>query len=121
MIKVAFASKDGVHVNEHFGWCERFYIYEINGDYFSLIKEVESLKEYEDEAQKLESKIEALDDSDIVYVNKIGPKASNMVKISGTFPIRASSEDEKIEDVALSLQKLMREDPPLWLKRILLK
>ncbi len=43
-----------------------------------------------------------------------------MVKYAGTYPMKASSEDEKIEDVLKSMQKLIS-NPPLWLKRILLK
>jgi hypothetical protein len=54
-------------------------------------------------------------------VTKIGPKAANMVKYAGTFPMKSSSEDEKILDVIKSIQKLMSDNPPLWLKRILLK
>ena len=121
MIKIAFASKDGEHVNEHFGWCERFYIYGVDTDGYELIKEVDSSKKHEQEVDKLEYKIECIDNSDILYVTKIGPKAANMVKYAGTFPMKSSSEDEKIIDVIKSIQKLMGDNPPLWLKRILLK
>ena len=120
MIKVAFASKDGIHVNEHFGWCEKFYIYGVNEDSSELLKEVDSSEKHETEIDKLEYKIDSIENSDIVYVTQIGPKAANMVKYAGTYPLKASSEDEKIEDVIRSIQKLM-ENPPLWLKRILLK
>jgi nitrogen fixation protein NifX len=120
-MKIAFASKDGEHVNEHFGWCEKFYIYSLDEENYELIKEVDSSKKYEQEVDKLEYKIESIDASDILYVTKIGPKAANMVKLAGTYPMKSSSEDEKIEDVLVSLQKLMKNSPPLWLKRILLK
>ena len=57
----------------------------------------------------------------MVYVTQIGPKAANMVKYSGIYPMKASREDERIEDVLVSIQKIMNGNPPLWLKRILLK
>ncbi|WP_373072998.1 NifB/NifX family molybdenum-iron cluster-binding protein [Sulfurimonas sp.] len=120
MIKIAFASKDGINVNEHFGWCEKFYIYGVDQEHYELIKEVDSSQKHEAEVDKLEYKIESIDNSDIVYVTQIGPKAANMVKYAGTYPMKASNEDEKIEDVLKSMQKLM-DNPPLWLKRILLK
>jgi len=120
-MKVAFASKDGIHVNEHFGWCQAFYIYEVNEESFELLKIVDSSQKYEDEVDKLTYKIESLDGSDIVYVTQIGPKASNMVKLAGVYPLKASSEEEKIEEVIASLQKLMRGNAPLWLKRIMMK
>lgn len=120
-MKVAFASKDGIFVNEHFGWCEKFYIYELNEEGYKLINEVDSLQKHEAEADKLEYKIECLDSSDIVCVSQIGPKAANMVKLAGIYPMRASNEDEKIEEVLVSLLKLLLDDPPLWLKRIVLR
>lgn len=120
MIKVAFASKDGKIVNEHFGWCENFYIYGVDSQSIEFIKEVESLEKHENELDKLEYKIDCIKGSDILYVTQIGPKAANMVKYAGTYPMKSSTEDEKIEDVLISIQKLI-ENPPLWLKRILVK
>jgi len=120
-MKVAFASKDGIHVNEHFGWCQAFYIYEVNEESFELLKVVDSSQKHEDEVDKLAYKIESLDGSDIVYVTQIGPKASNMVKMAGVYPLKAANDEEKIEEVIASLQKLMKGNAPLWLKRIILK
>jgi len=121
MIKIAFASKDNIHVNQHFGWCEKFYIYEVDGESFSLVDEIDSSLKKDDEVEKLTYKIECVDGCDIIYVSAIGPKAANMVQSVGIYPMRSSSEDEKIEDVIISLQKLINGNAPLWLKRILLK
>lgn len=120
-MKIAFASKDNIYVNQHFGWCERFYIYEVDGENFSLIDEVNSSLKKEDEVEKLTYKIECVDGCDLIYVLQIGPKAANMVQSAGIYPMKSSSEDEKIEDVINSLQKMINGNPPLWLKRILLK
>ena len=119
-MKIAFASKDGIFVNEHFGWCETFYIYELNEEGYTFLKEVDSSQKHEAEADKLEYKIECLEASDIVCVAQIGPKAANMVNLAGIFPMK-SKEDDTIEAVLTSLQKLLADNPPLWLKRILLK
>jgi len=120
-MKIAFASKDNVHVNQHFGWCEMFYIYEVFEDDYELISEVDSSLKFDDEIDKLEYKINCLEDSDIVYVSQIGPKAATMVQKCGIYPMKSSHEGEKIEDVIQSLQKMMQGNAPLWLKRILLK
>ena len=66
-------------------------------------------------------KISCLQDSDIVYVLQIGPKASSMVQSANIYPMRATHENEKIEDVIQSIQKLMKDNAPLWLKRIMMK
>jgi nitrogen fixation protein NifX len=120
-MKIAFASKDNVHVNQHFGWCEMFYIYEVFEDDYELISEVDSSLKFDDEIDKLEYKINCLEDSDIVYVSQIGPKAATMVQKCGIYPMKSSHEGEKIEDVIQSLQKMIQGNAPLWLKRILLK
>ena len=120
-MKVAFASKDNVYINQHFGWCEMFYIYEVFEDDYELIGEIDSSLKFDDEIDKLEYKINCLEDSDIVYVSQIGPKAASMVQKCGIYPIKSSNEGEKIVDVIESLQKLMKENTPLWLQRILVK
>lgn len=120
-MKVAFASKDNIYVNQHFGWCELFYIYEITNDDFTLINEVDSSLKFIDESEKLNYKISCLEDSDIVYVSQIGPKASTMVQSANIYPMRSSHEGERIEDVIKSLHKLMNNNPPLWLKRIMMR
>jgi len=120
-MKIAFATTDGETVNQHFGWCEKFYIYEVFEDDFELIEEVDSSLKFENEIEKLDYKISSLEDSDIVYVSQIGPKAATMVQSAGIYPMKSSHEGEKIEDVISSLQKMMLNTPPLWLKRILLK
>lgn len=120
-MKVAFASKDNIHINQHFGWCEMFYIYEILDDDYTLINEIDSSLKFDNEVEKLEYKISCLEDSDIVYVSQIGPKAATMVQASGIYPLKSSHEGEKIEDIIIAIQKLIKGNTPLWLKRILLK
>jgi len=121
IIKIAFASTDNIHINQHFGWCELFYIYEVSEEGYELVSEVDSSLKFENEVDKLEYKINCLEDSDIINVSQIGPKASNMVQKCGIYPMRSSHEGEKIIDVIHSLQKMMNDDAPLWLKRIILK
>jgi len=121
ILKIAFASTDNIHINQHFGWCEMFYIYEVSEEGYELVSEVDSSLKFENEVDKLEYKINCLEDSDIINVSQIGPKASNMVQKCGIYPMRASHEGEKIIDVIHALQKMIHGDAPLWLKRILLK
>jgi nitrogen fixation protein NifX len=120
-MKIAFASKEGIHVNQHFGWCEKFYKYEVDGEGFTLLEEMDSSLKHDDEIEKLTYKIECVEDCDIICVTQIGPKAANMVQSVGIYPMRASSEEETIENVLTSIQKMINGNAPLWLKRILLK
>lgn len=117
-MKIAFASQDNIYVNQHFGWCKEFYIYEIIDDHYTFIKTIDSSIEIEDEIDKLTYKIECIEDSDILYVQQIGPKAAMMVKSCKIFPMQSSKENEKIEDVLNSLIK-MKENPPIWMRRLI--
>ena len=116
---VAFASKDGVNINEHFGWSQTFYLYEIKGDEYTLIKEVDSSKELEDESDKLTYKIECLENANILYVLQIGPKAATMVKSAGIMPLKSANENETIEGVLAKIIELKNTNPPIWMRRFL--
>ncbi len=120
-MKIAFASKDGIHINEHFGWCEKFYLYEIDGEKITFLQQIDSSLKYDEEIEKLTYKIESIQEAQIICVSQIGPKAANMVQKVGIYPMRASSENDTIEDTLISLQKMINENTPLWLQRILLK
>lgn len=54
---IAFASKQNIYIDEHFGWCERFFVYEVNGESFSFVHEIDSSLKYENEGEKLLYKI----------------------------------------------------------------
>jgi nitrogen fixation protein NifX len=118
-MKIAFASKDGIYVNEHFGWCKQFYLYELNGSKFDFLHIIDSPKELDDEINKLVYKIESLGDSNIVYVAQIGPKASQMVKASGIYPMQSVNENEKIDEVLKKIAEMALSYPPLWMQRLL--
>ena len=117
-LKIAFASKDNIYVNQHFGWCKEFFIYEIKGDSYTFVKSVDSSLEIDDEVEKLMYKIECIEDSDILYVQQIGPKASRMVNASKIFPMQSSVENEKIEDILNKIIK-MQDNPPIWNIRLI--
>ena len=118
-MKIAFASTDNVHVNDHFGWCKCFYLYEIQDDAFVFLKALESPNEIEGEGDKLTYKIECLENANILCASHIGPRASLMVKGSGIFVLKVEKENERIDELLTSLIKLKNSNPPLWMQRFL--
>lgn len=114
---ISFASLDGINVNQHFGWCETFYMYKIEQGGYTFVKELDASQEKENEIDKLTYKIEALEQSNIVCVAQIGPKAANLVQQSGIYPM--SAKEDSIKSVLEKLLRMINENPPLWLKRIL--
>lgn len=118
-MKIAFASTDGKNLNEHFGCSLKYYIYSLDESEYNFEKEINASTQIEDHTDKLQYKIDLLKNCDILCVIQIGPGASTMVKQSGLYPL--TSKEEPIEDVLKKLQEMLKENTPLWLKRILLK
>ncbi|WP_263832630.1 NifB/NifX family molybdenum-iron cluster-binding protein [Sulfurospirillum oryzae] len=118
-MKIAFASTDNIHVNDHFGWCKCYYLYEIQGDSFIFLKALESPNELAEESDKLAYKIECLEDANILCASHIGPRASLMVKGSGIFVLKTEKENERIDTFLNMLITLKNSNPPLWMQRFL--
>lgn len=118
-MKIAFASTDNIHVNDHFGWCKCYYLYEIKDNTFTFLKALPSPNEIAEEGDKLSYKIQCLEDANILCASHIGPRASLMVKSSGIFVLKTEKEDEPIEALLNTLIALKNSNPPLWMQRFL--
>jgi nitrogen fixation protein NifX len=118
-MKIAFASTDKIHINQHFGWSKSFQLFDVDENGSTFIREIDSSEEPEDEIEKLNYKIGTIEEADIMYCSQIGPKASKMVHAAKIYPMR-SNEDERIEEVIEKLQALLSGNPPPWLMRIYL-
>ncbi|MDD5052978.1 MAG: NifB/NifX family molybdenum-iron cluster-binding protein [Sulfuricurvum sp.] len=115
---IAFASSDGVTVNQHFGWSKSFELYRITEDNAEFIKTLDSSQDaIEDEHEKLAYKISTVKEADIMYCSQIGPTASKMVLASKIYPMR-SGENDRIDETIVKLQELLLGNPPPWLQRI---
>ncbi len=126
-MKVAFATTDGINVDEHFGRAGMFAIYELTIDDYSFIEnrkfadgrdiEIESTKgmgEVHDE--RVQKKVEALSDCKIVYLTEIGgPSAARLVK-KGLMPIKVK-EIVTIQDSLEKLRETIKKSPPPWIKK----
>lgn len=118
-MKIAFASTDNIHINDHFGWCKCFYMYELKEDDFTFLKALPSPNELNDEGDKLAYKIACLEDANIVCASHIGPRASLLVKASGIFVLKSEKENETIKEILNTLLKMQNGNPPLWMQRFL--
>lgn len=115
---IAFASSDGVTVNQHFGWSKSFELYRITAESSEFVKTLDSSQDaIEDEHEKLAYKISTVKEADIMYCSQIGPTASKMVLASKIYPMR-SGENDRIDETIVKLQELLSNNPPPWLQRI---
>ncbi|MFY0609526.1 MAG: nitrogen fixation protein NifX [Candidatus Atelocyanobacterium thalassa] len=122
-MKVAFTTSDNVHVNAHFGWAKSIDLYEVSPDGFSFISTLEfggDLKEDGNE-DKLVPKIEALKGCTLLYVSAIGGSAAARLINRNVTPIKARTDQDKIDDILNELVKTLKGNPPPWLRKILLQ
>ncbi len=115
---IAFASSDGIHVNQHFGWSKSFELYRITAEDAEYVKTIDSSEdEIADEHEKLAYKIGTVKEADIMYCSQIGPTASKMVLSEKIHPMRAG-ENDRIDETIQKLQELLLGNPPPWLLRV---
>jgi len=117
-MKVAIATGDGIHINDHFGWAKQFALYEVGEAGFTFLHMIDCANEVEEEKEKLQYRIDAIKEADIMYCSQIGPTASKMVLANHIHPIR-SSEVETIEEALGVLVRMIKTNPPIWLLRII--
>lgn len=114
---VAFASSDGVRIDQHFGWSKQFHLFEVEPESSQPLRIVDSSAEPEGEHEKLTYKIGTIQGSDLMYCTQIGPTAAKMVQSAHIHPVKVA-ENETIEEAVTKLQQMLRDAPPPWLARI---
>ena len=119
-MKVAFASTDKVHVDEHFGKAEEFYIWEIGPEEAALSGVAQLNTEEGDIDDKIEARTSVLADCALVYVGEIGGPAAARLVQKKIHPIK-SKEREPITVVVEKLQEVLKGNPPPWLRKAMLK
>ena len=122
-MKVAFTTRDKIHINAHFGSAKQIDVYDVNTEGYNYDKTIEfngNLNQDGNE-DKLVPKIEALSDCTIVYVSAIGGSAAARLINSKITPIKARSEEDKIEEILANLVKTLKSNPPPWLRKVMQK
>jgi nitrogen fixation protein NifX len=120
VMKVAFASTDKIHVDEHFGRAEKFLIWEIGPEQAGFTGLVQVKAEGQDEEDRIEARSAALADCALVYVAEIGGPAAARLVAKKIHPIK-SKEREPITTVDAKLQAVLRGSPPPWLRKAMLQ
>ena len=128
-MKVAFATTDGISVNEHFGRAGMFVIYELNSSGHSFL-EIRRFSEGRDTAvegtkgmgkihdQQVENKVDRISDCKIIYLTEIGGPSAARLARRGIMPVKVK-EPVSIEESVLKLSETLRTSPPPWLRKAL--
>ncbi len=116
-IKVAFATSDMVHVNQHFGSAQAFALYAVNPEQAELLEAAQfgELSQDGNEA-KLSVKLQLLDGCAAVYCQAVGASAIKQIVAQGIQPIKVH-EGSSIKDLLADLQNEMKSGPSSWLAK----
>lgn len=118
-LKVAFATDDLKHINQHFGSAERFAIYRLDADSSSLLEVVEFGKLAQDgNENKLVDKFSVLADCIAVYSLAVGPSAVRQLMALGIQPLKLQ-HGSPIGSVISELQQQLKQGAGGWLARAL--
>ena len=128
-MKVAFATTDGINVDEHFGRAGSFAIYSLSQEGYHFL-ELRKFSDGIDQAvvgtreqgalhdEQVQSKVDRLGDCTIVFMTEIGgPSAARLVK-KGIMPMKVKT----VIPIEASIQELyerIRKSPPPWLRKAL--
>lgn len=92
MIKViAFASSDGKTVDEHFGRCKRFWIYQLDDTAYVFVR-TQEIDLNGDTCERLPLLIEKLSECDMVIAEKIGRGAKALLAGKEIYPMEFKGE-----------------------------
>ncbi|MCM2359320.1 MAG: nitrogen fixation protein NifX [Geobacteraceae bacterium] len=119
-MKVAFTSTTGEIIDEHFGQCTSFHVWEIGPDEAFLVTKVGAITTGGDEEDRIAARASALADCAIVYTMQIGGPAAAKLVAKMIHPMKTGTEVPVAEIVA-KLQEVLRGNPPPWLKKAMNK
>ena len=118
-MKVAFATDNGSRVNAHFGQSPMFAVYNVTkngGELLELRKLPDVLNQ--DEAGKIDSRLEAVNDCTLIFLMQIGASAAARVTRRQIMPVKVPF-GSSIEDQVKRIVELLQGKPPLWLAKVL--
>ena len=114
-LKVAFASTDMEHIDQHFGAAESFAIFAVTPDEVQLIEATQFGKlEMDGNEDKLDAKIKVLDGCVAVYSQAVGASAVAKLKAANIQPVKVSAGAD-IRELLNALQDELRQGPSAWL------
>ncbi|MES9960308.1 MAG: nitrogen fixation protein NifX [Sedimenticola sp.] len=116
-LKVAFATSDMKHVDQHFGAAQSFAIYAVDQEKACFVEANEfGQLAMDGNEDKLAAKIDALDGCIAVYSQAVGASAIQQLKAKGIQPVKVSQGAE-ISELIESLQDELRQGPSSWLAK----
>lgn len=116
-IKVAFATQDREHVDQHFGAARSFVIYQVTPERYALLEAMDfDALAMDGNEDKLTPKIAALDGCVAVYSQAVGGSAIAQLKAQGIQAMKVPP-GSSIKRLLEGLQAELKAGPNAWLAR----
>lgn len=116
MINVAFCSETRTVIDSHFARCAALIIYAVDETSYQQVGEIAFFDQEEGEDDKVGSRIKVLENCSIVYCTAIGGPAAARLVQHKIHPLKVP-DGAKIQVEIEKLQKMLRTNPPPWLKK----
>jgi len=117
MLRVAFATSDGNTVDQHFGWCDRFDVYDLTATGAVVVGSRVPEPAY-DSGGRIEVRLAVIRDCAIVHMANIGGAAAARVVNARIHPLKVA-EGTPVRDLVTRLQAVLAGNPPPWLRKVL--
>jgi nitrogen fixation protein NifX len=119
-MKIAFTSSTGEMIDQHFGQCQSFHIWEVGPDEAAFLTTISAITTAEDEDDRIMARATAIADCAIVYTMQIGGPAAAKLVARKIHPMKTGSE-VNLKETVERLQEVLRGNPPPWLRKAMNK
>ena len=119
-MKIAFTSSTGEMIDQHFGQCQSFQIWEVGPDEAEFLTTISAISTAEDEEDRIMARATAISDCAIVYTMQIGGPAAAKLIAQKIHPMKTGSE-VSLKETVERLQEVLRCNPPPWLRKAMNK
>jgi nitrogen fixation protein NifX len=119
-MKIAFTTSTGDMIDQHFGQCQSFHIWEVGPDEAGFLTTVNAITTAEDEEDRILARATAIADCAIVYTMQIGGPAAAKLVAKKIHPMK-TGEEVSLKETVERLQEVLRGNPPPWLRKAMNK
>ncbi len=118
-MKIAFSTSTGEIIDQHFGQCQSFHIWEVEPDDARLLVAVSVGVHGTDEEDRIAARAQLLAGCAIVYTMQIGGPAAAKLVAHKIHPMKTDVE-VNLKEAVERLQEVLRGNPPPWLRKAMM-
>lgn len=119
-MKIAFTTSNGETIDQHFGQCQSFHIWEVGPDQAGFLEAVSVGEQGGDEEDRIAARAQILSDCAIVYTMQIGGPAAAKLVAQKIHPMKTNTE-VSLKETVERFQEVLRGTPPPWLRKAINK